>query len=76
METSLAMILPEAIKRRSTKLDSIAALLDALSPAATLRRGYSITRYNGHAVTSAESVPAGSEMETTVADGIIISIKQ
>lgn len=76
METSLAMILPESIKRRSTKLDAIAALLDALSPAATLRRGYSITRYNGHAVTSAESVPAGSEMETTVADGIIISIKQ
>lgn len=60
--------------RHSARLDSLAELLDALSPQATLRRGYSITRVNGKAVTSAAQVAAGSVMETTVADGTITSV--
>jgi exodeoxyribonuclease VII large subunit len=51
-------------------------LLSALSPQATLRRGYSITRYEGHAVTDGKEIPAGAVIETTLASGKIISIKQ
>jgi exonuclease VII large subunit len=47
------------------------ALLD---PANTLRRGYSITRANGKAITDSSKVKAGSQIETILADGSIISI--
>lgn len=73
---SLSVILKASLQRRFTQLDNIGKLLDALSPASTLRRGYSITRYNGHAVTSADTVPSGATLETTVADGTILSTKQ
>ena len=35
-----------------------------------------LTRYNGHAVTDAAEVPAGAVLETMVASGTIVSVKQ
>lgn len=61
------------ISRQRSLLDSRQTLLEALSPVATLKRGYSITRVNGHAVTSADSIRPGSIIETTLADGKVIS---
>lgn len=61
------------IARQKTKLSGLENLLDALSPAATLRRGYTITRINGHAVASAKEIAPGTTMETTFADGEITS---
>lgn len=61
------------IERRRSRLDSIGELVGVLSPVATLRRGYSITRVNGHAVTSVSSLPAGTRIETTLADGTVSS---
>ncbi|MBR5332067.1 MAG: exodeoxyribonuclease VII large subunit [Muribaculaceae bacterium] len=61
------------IRRRSDRLDSIQAMLNALSPEAILRRGYSITRVNGKAVTDASQILAGTLIETTLANGTIIS---
>lgn len=61
------------ISRQRSLLDSRQTLLEALSPVATLKRGYSITRVDGHAVTSADSIPPGSIIETTLADGKVIS---
>lgn len=63
----------ETILRQHQRLDSFKNLLEALSPEATLRRGYSITRFNGHAVTDASEVPPGSILETTFAKGTIKS---
>ena len=48
------------ISRQRSLLDSRQTLLEALSPVATLKRGYSITR-------------VGSIIETTLADGKVIS---
>lgn len=62
-----------AIDRSRRQLDASIALLDALSPMATLRRGYSITRIGGHAVKSVEEMPAGTTIETIVADGHVVS---
>jgi len=44
-------------------------LLDTLSPEATLRRGYSITRVDGHAVTDADALEPGTVITTTFAGG-------
>lgn len=62
-----------AVERRGTRLDALGRLLDVLSPDATLRRGYSITRVDGHAVTSAADLPPGSVITTTLASGTVIS---
>lgn len=62
-----------AIDRSRRQIEASGALLDALSPMATLRRGYSITRIGGHAVKSVEEMPAGTTIETIVADGHVVS---
>lgn len=62
-----------AIGRNGQKLKSLETLAEALSPAATLRRGYSITRVGGRAVTSVKEIAKGQEMRTTLADGEVAS---
>ncbi len=61
------------IERRRHRLDSIAELIEVLSPVATLRRGYSITRVDGRAVVSVEGLRPGTVIETTLADGVVSS---
>lgn len=63
-----------AIERQRQLLDSRAELLEALSPHATLARGYSITRVNGRAVTDASQVKPGEVLETTLANGTLRSV--
>lgn len=55
--------------RQSERLKSLAELLDALSPEATLRRGYSITRFEGRAVVDGATLPDGAVLTTTFACG-------
>lgn len=62
-----------SIARADARLKADGALIDALSPKATLARGFSITRINGAALTSATNIPPGSRIETELADGTLIS---
>ncbi len=71
---NLSMSLSRYMENRHQRLATIQQLLDALSPQATLKRGYSITRLNGQAVRSADDVPPGSMLETTLANGVIHSV--
>lgn len=75
---SIAENLPAAaaaVTARSTeRINAAERLLDALSPMATLRRGYSITRVNGRVVSSPEGVAAGDVVETTLAGGVLTSV--
>ena len=71
--SSLTLSSAHVLSRRKSEIDSVAALLGALSPEATLRRGYSITRINGRAVTSIDDVAQGAKVTTIVADGVISS---
>lgn len=64
------------LRRRADRLTALQQLLDTISPEATLRRGFSITRIDGHAVTSADEVPAGSILTTSLATGQIISVSK
>lgn len=59
--------------RRLDRLKAMEEMLGALSPEAVLRRGYSITRINGHTVTSASSVSPGDTVTTTLIDGTFTS---
>lgn len=65
-----------AVERQKSRLDSAGKLLEVLSPMATLRRGYSITRVDGHAVTSAADIAPGAVIETTLADGTVRSVAE
>lgn len=68
-----------AMDRRLVKASHQLALatekLDAVSPLATLARGYSITRdENGQVIRSTRQVNTGDTLQTTLADGNIRSI--
>lgn len=56
------------------RLRSMESLVGAYSPDATLRRGYSITRAGGKAVTSADMLAPGTTLTTTFHSGTIKSI--
>ncbi len=63
-----------ATARASDRLDSRRSLLEALSPAATLARGYSITTgADGRAIRSASALKPGEQVMTTLADGSFTS---
>lgn len=64
------------IHRANDRLDSRQSLIEALSPAATLSRGYSITTINGIAVRSATGLKPGDTVTTTVASGKFTSTVQ
>lgn len=61
------------IERRRAQIDRLDDMIQVLSPQATLARGYSITRVNGHAVTSATDLAPGDRLVTTLASGTVTS---
>lgn len=61
-------------RRNGDRLDALGRLLDALSPEATLCRGYTITRAAGVAVTDASLLTKGTVITTTFANGTIDSV--
>lgn len=73
LSSSLRMAATSILEKEKSKLDSLERLTDALNPAATLKRGYSITRINGKAVTDAKAVSPGDTLETQTAEGSIVS---
>lgn len=70
---TLSMSAANLLSRRAADIDALQRLLNALSPEATLRRGYSITSIDGHAVTSINDVAQGAKVTTTLADGVFTS---
>lgn len=69
----IPLLVRHKVENQRRRLDTAAALLDTLSPEATLRRGYTITRRNGHAVTDAAQLQTGDVVTTQFADGSLIS---
>ena len=62
------------LRRHTDRIASLATLLDSLSPEATLRRGFSITRVNDMPLTDAAQITNGDTITTTLADGSITAI--
>ena len=61
------------IERQRARIERLDGLVQVLSPQATLARGYSITRVNGRAVTSASELTPGDHLVTTLASGTVKS---
>jgi exodeoxyribonuclease VII large subunit len=57
------------VERKRAALETTAAKLVALSPKATLGRGYAIVRTESGVVTSTEGVAVGSRVDVTLAEG-------
>lgn len=60
--------------REHRRLDSLASLVEVLSPDNTLRRGYSITRVDGHAVKDPALLAEGTVIETRLLKGSVRSV--
>ncbi len=73
LNDTIRRLADERLTAASRRLNTILQVVDALSPANTLRRGYSITRVGGRAVTDASAVPPGSIIETTLQNGVLLS---
>ena len=58
-----------AVERKRAVLESTAGRLRALSPKATLERGYAIVRTDNGVVTSSTAVTAGDRVDVELADG-------
>ena len=58
-----------AVERKRARLEQAAGRLRALSPRATLERGYAIVRARDQIVRSTSAVASGDEVEVQVADG-------
>lgn len=59
--------------RHGDRLKALGTLLDTLSPQATLRRGFSITRLDGRAVADPTEIPDGAVITTVLARGTVTS---
>lgn len=71
---NLPSITSRVTARSAERIAAAERLLAALSPMATLRRGYSITRVNGRVVSSSEEISEGDIVETTLAAGTLTSV--
>ena len=58
-----------AIERKRARLEHAAGRLRALSPQATLQRGYAIVRADDEIVRSRAAISAGEQIDVEVADG-------
>lgn len=65
----LPLLVRGVLQRRGQRLAAIGELLEAVSPEATLRRGYSIVRLDGVAVTDPASIPARATVDVVFAKG-------
>lgn len=61
------------VKRSADRLARFGDMIELLSPVNTLRRGYSITRVNGKAVTDSTTVASGTVIETELFKGTLKS---
>jgi exodeoxyribonuclease VII large subunit len=74
-ERRFAQVLTQGLDRERGRVSRCDAVLSAVDPAATLRRGFSITRTTeGRVVTSTSSLSLGETLTTTLADGTVSSV--
>ncbi|PRD48940.1 exodeoxyribonuclease VII large subunit [Sphingobacterium haloxyli] len=63
----------QSLKDRQTLINNIQRLMQLADPKQLLKKGFSITKINGHAITQDTSVKAGDEIETILYDGTLRS---
>lgn len=74
ISTSIHPAVERRILKESNRIEQLDIMLKSLDPQILLKRGYSITMYNGKSVRDASKLQKGNEIETLVEHGKIISI--
>ena len=74
IDSYLSPLVFRLLEREQHKLEMLEQRAKALDPALLLKRGYSITLCNGHLLRNAAKVKPGTELETRLEQGTIISI--
>lgn len=67
----LPPLINSQLERQRNRLATMRQVLEALSPQATLSRGYTITRVDGRIATSATAIGEGRQVTTVFADGAV-----
>lgn len=62
-----------SLKHEGTRLENMVKTVANMNPQNVLKRGYTITRVNGRAITRLDQVSPADKLETIVSDGIISS---
>lgn len=62
------------VKQQRNGMENVARTVANMHPVNVLKRGYSITRVNGKAVTSIKEVAPSALLQTTLTDGTILSV--
>lgn len=70
---SIRVAATASIEREKAKVDALERLIEVLNPESTLKRGYSITKIGGKAVTDISMLQKDDIMETVTYQGSIIS---
>lgn len=76
LEQRLRTATSAALQRENLRLRRFDDMVRILSPQNTLRRGYSITRVDGKAVSDPAAIPPGARIETQLAAGKLTSIAE
>jgi len=71
MSQKISMLTRQRTSREADRLHFLQQTIEMAQPDNILKRGFSITRYQGHAVKSADEVPAGSTLEIETSQGIL-----
>ena len=71
-QASLAVV-RRSIARRQDTVDALYGRLGALSPIATLERGYALVRHDDRVVTAAREVPLGARIDVRLARGSLVA---
>ncbi len=72
-QTQLNLFSAQLLKDKHKELNAFTRLINLADPKQLLKRGFSISRVNGKAVTDADLLEAGDEMETLLYKGSIHS---
>jgi exodeoxyribonuclease VII large subunit len=77
LRVSMASVAARTTERRRARIEAIAGRLNALSPLATLARGYAVARdADGRVLASATAFVPGERFELTLRDGNVSAITQ
>ena len=74
LSTRLHSALMLILEKQRHQLHMLQQRANALDPTLLLKRGYSITTHQGRVIRTAAEIPPGTEIETRLEKGIIISI--
>jgi exodeoxyribonuclease VII large subunit len=73
LRNTLSLVSSNVITQLTMHLANTVELIKAFDPRDLLKKGYSITTYNGKKINSVSQVKSGDHIETHLSDGVLVS---